>query len=217
MGSSSVRPKPLTSDSFAGTFAGIAPFRERRYQHMPLTDRAVINLKATGKVHKHADGGGLYVHVSPSGGKLWRLFYRFDGKEKLLSFGAYPAVSLKMARERRDAAKMLLAQGIDPGEHKKETLKREKEINENTFENIGREWHAKFCTNWEPKNAKKILGRMEKDIFPFIGNNPITEIEAPELLTVIRRIEARGAVEYAHRTMQYCGKVFRYAIATGRA
>ena len=184
---------------------------------MPLTDRAIANLKATGKIHKHFDGGGLYVHVSPSGGKLRRLAYRFGGKEKLLSFGSYPAITLKRAREKREEAKTLLAEGIDPGEHKKEATKIAEELTQNTFENIAREWHAKFSERWEPKNAKKILVRMEKDIFPFIGSMSITTIKPKELLTVIRRIEARGAVEYAHRTMQYCGKVFRYAIATDRA
>ena len=184
---------------------------------MPLTDTAIKNLKATGKVHKHADGGGLYVHVSPTGGKLWRMFYRFEGKAKVLSFGAYPEVTLKMARDLRDQAKALRARGIDPGEHKKAALRHEQELANNTFENIAREWHAKFSERWEPKNAKKILTRMEKDIFPFIGFMPITDIKPKELLATVRRIEARGAVEYAHRTMQYCGKVFRYAIATGRA
>ncbi len=184
---------------------------------MPLTDRAIANLKATGKIHKHFDGGGLYVHVSPSGGKLWRMAYRFGGKEKLLSFGSYPAITLKRAREKREEAKTLLAEGIDPGEHKKEVTKIAEELTQNTFENIAREWHAKFSERWEPKNARKILIRMEKDIFPFIGSMSITTIKPKELLTVIQRIEARGAVEYAHRTMQYCGKVFRYAIATDRA
>lgn len=184
---------------------------------MPLTDTALKNLKATGKIHKHADGGGLYIHVSPTGGKLWRLFYRFGGKAKLLSFGIYPTVTLKMARDLRDQAKALLARGIDPSEHKKAALRHEQELANNTFEAIAREWHAKFSERWEPKNAKKILTRMEKDIFPFIGFLPITDIKPKELLTTVRRIEARGAVEYAHRTMQYCGKVFRYAIATDRA
>ncbi len=184
---------------------------------MPLTDTAIKNLKGTGKVHKHFDGGGLYVHVSPTGSKLWRMFYRFDGKVKTLSFGAYPVVTLKMARDLRDQSKALLARGIDPSAHKKAVMQRERELTENTFENIAREWHAKFSERWEPKNSKKILTRMEKDIFPFIGFLPITEIKPKELLTTVRRIEARGAVEYAHRTMQYCGKVFRYAIATDRA
>ncbi len=184
---------------------------------MPLTDRAIINLKPASKQTKHFDGGGLHLVVYPTGGKAWRLSYRFQNKEKLLSLGMYPAVTLKRAREKREEAKALLAEGIDPGEHKREVAKVEAELTENTFENIAREWHAKFSERWEPKNARKILIRMEKDIFPFIGNRSITTIKPAELLTVVRRIELRGAVEYAHRTMQYCGKVFRYAIATGRA
>ncbi len=184
---------------------------------MPLTDRAIINLKPASKQTKHFDRGGLHLVVYPTGGKAWRLSYRFPNKEKLLSLGMYPAVTLKRAREKCEEAKALLAEGIDPGEHKKEVAKVEAELTENTFENIAREWHAKFSERWEPKNARKILIRMEKDIFPFIGNRSITSIKPQELLTVVRRIELRGAVECAHRIIQYCGKVFRYAIATGRA
>ena len=145
------------------------------------------------------------------------MFYRFNGKTKLLSFGAYPAVTLKMARDRRDEAKAMLAKGVDPGEYKKELKKLTVALTENTFEAIAREWHVKFKDRWVTKHAKVVLSRMEKDIFPFIGNIPITQLKAPELLAVVRRIESRGANEYAHRAIQYCGKVFRYAIATSRA
>ena len=146
---------------------------------MPLTDRAIVNLKTTGKMHKHFDGGGLYIHVSPTGGKLWRLFYRFNGKTKLLSFGAYPAVTLKMARDRRDEAKAMLAKGVDPGEYKKELKKLTVALTENTFEAIAREWHVKFKDRWVTKHAKVVLSRMEKDIFPFIGNNERNEDSFP--------------------------------------
>lgn len=139
--------------------------------------------------------------MSPTGSKLWRQFYRFDGKVKTLSYGAYPVVSLKMARDFREQAKVLLARGIDPSAHEKTAMQHEWELTENTFENIAREWHAKCSERWEPKNAKKILTRMEKDIFPFIGFLSITDVKPKEPLATVRRIEARGAVEYAHRTM----------------
>lgn len=184
---------------------------------MKLTDRAIVNLKTTGKIHKHFDGGGLYIHVSPTGGKLWRLFYRFDGKDKLLSFGAYPAVSLKMARERRDEAKALLARGIDPAEHKKQIKKAEVAITEHTFKAIAIEWHTKFRSHWTPKHSGNIMNRLEKLIFPHIGDKAITLLKPGDILSIIRPIEARGALETAHRVMQICGKVLRYAVATERA
>jgi integrase len=184
---------------------------------MALTDRSILNFKVTGKPHKHFDGGGLHIHVSPTGGKLWRLAYRFNGKAKLLSFGAYPAVTLKMARERRDEAKSLLARDIDPGEHKKDLKKLSVALSENTFEAVGREWHARTRDIWEEKRAKAVLSHLEKNIFPFIGKMPIAAVKAPDLLGVARRIEERGANYYAHAVMQTCGRVFRYAIATGKA
>lgn len=184
---------------------------------MSLTDRSIISLKTTGKPHKHFDGGGLHIHVSPTGGKLWRLAYRFNGKAKLLSLGAYPAVTLKMARDRRDEAKSLIARDIDPGEHKKDLKRLSAALTENTFEAIGREWHAKTRDIWEEKRAKAILSHLEKNVFPFIGKMPIATIKAPDLLGVAKRIEERGANYYAHAVMQTCGRVFRYAIATGKA
>ena len=184
---------------------------------MALTDRSILNLKTTGKQHKHFDGGGLHIHVSPTGGKLWRLSYRYNGKVKLLSFGAYPAVTLKMARDRRDEAKSLLARGIDPGEHKKELKKLSVALTENTFEAVGREWHAKNRDMWEEKRANAILSHLEKNVFPFIGKMPIAAIKAPDLLAAAKRIEERGANYYAHAVMQTCGRVFRYGIATGKA
>jgi integrase len=184
---------------------------------MPLSDRSILNLKTTGKPHKHFDGGGLHIHVSPAGGKLWRLAYRFNGKTKLLSFGTYPAVTLKMARDRRDEAKSLLARGIDPGEHKKELKNLSVALAENTFEAVGREWHSKNWGMWEEKRAKAVLSHLEKNIFPFIGKMPIAAVKAPDLLGVAKRIEDRGANYYVHAVMQTCGRVFRYAIATGKA
>ncbi len=184
---------------------------------MPLTDRAVLNLKANGKQHKHFDGGGLHLVVYPAGGKCWRLSYRYAGKENTLSFGSYPAVSLKMAREKREEAKALLAQGIDPGKRKQEEKEAAAEVILNTFENIAREWHGKFEERWTEKNAKVILARMQRDIFPHIGNIPIRELKSPQILDVANRIAERGALDYAHRALQYCGMIFRYAIATGKS
>ena len=184
---------------------------------MSLTDRQLMALKPKSKPYRVFDGGGLHIYVSTAGGKLWRMTYRHNKITRLLSFGAYPAVTLKMARDKRDEAKSLLAQGIDPGAHKKDMRKIAQAISENTFEAIAREWHAKYNDTWVPKHGRIILSRMEKDIFPLIGTSPITAIKAPEVLAIARRIEARGALEYAHRAIQYCGKVFRYAIATGRA
>ena len=155
---------------------------------MSLTDRTIQSLKATGKVQKHFDGGGLYVHVSPVGGKLWRLAYRFGGKSKLLSFGAYPAVSLKMARDNREEAKTFLAKGIDPGEHKKDMKKIAATLAANTFEALAREWHTKFRDKWNDKHAKAILSRIENDILPFIGRKPIKQIKAPDLLEIVHHI-----------------------------
>ncbi|MCL2459656.1 MAG: tyrosine-type recombinase/integrase [Desulfobulbus sp.] len=174
-------------------------------------------LKATGQVQKKADGGGLYIHVSPSGGRLWRMAYNFGGKQKTLSFGAYPAVSLKGARQKRDEAKEQLAKDIDPGAHKQAVKAAIRAESTNTFEIVAREWHSKFKDSWAPRHAGKILSRHEKDIFPHIGGQPIGSVTAAELLVALRRIEDRGAIETAHRALQNCGQVFRYAVATGRA
>ena len=184
---------------------------------MSLTDRAITNLKTTGKVQKHFDGGGLHIYVSPSGGKLWRMAYRFNGKAKTLSFGAYPAISLKRARDLRDEAKALLADGIDPSEYKKEMKKLAVEQTGNSFEMIAREWHLKFRETWTPSYAASVISRLERNVFPYLGKVPIATIKPADVLAVIRRIEARGALETAHRILQICGKVFRYAVATSRA
>lgn len=184
---------------------------------MPLTDTAIRTAKPEAKAKKLADERGLFLLVTPSGGKWWRFKYRFDGKEKLLSLGTYPDVSLKSARERRDDARRLLADGINPGEHRKATKTMRAERAANSFEVVAREWFAKYSATWVPSHADRILRRLERDIFPWLGGRPVAEINAPELLTVLRRIEDRGALETAHRALQNCGQAFRYAIATGRA
>lgn len=184
---------------------------------MPLTDTAIRNAKPTAKPVKMFDENGLFLIVTPSGGKWWRFKYRFGGKEKLLSFGTYPEVSLKESREKRDEARKLVAAGIDPGEHRKAHKAAKLDRASNSFEIVAREWFTKYSANWVASHADKIIRRLEKDVFPWLGGCPIAEITAPELLTVLRRIENRGALETAHRALQNCGQVFRYAVATGRA
>ena len=137
---------------------------------MKLTDTFLRGVKATGKVQKYSDGGGLYLYVSPTGGKLWRMGYRFNGQQKTLSFGAYPAVSLKDARAKREEAKEQLAKGIDPGEHKKAVKAATHAESENTYEIIAREWFAKYSTGWSEPNRVKVLARQVNYIFPFIGS-----------------------------------------------
>jgi integrase len=183
---------------------------------MPLTDTKIRNAKPKDKQYKLFDSGGLFLIVSPAGGKWWRFKYRYGGKEKLVSLGTYPEVSLAKARTKRDKAREQVADGIDPGQVRK-AAKAAKSSNENTFEVIAREWHTKFSPTWTPGHAIAILRRLELNIFPWMGDRPILEIKAPEVLMALRRIEARGALESAHRVRIICGQVFRYAVATGRA
>src|SRR5574341_871287 len=163
------------------------------------------------------DGGGLYLEISPTGGKLWRFKYRFDAKEKRLALGKYPEISLANARKRREAARELIANGVDPSEDRKGKRAERAARLENNFEAAGREWLEKNAPNWAPTHADKIIKRLENDVFPWVGKRPIADITAPELLKVLRRIEERGAIDTAHRAHQNCGQVLRYAVATGRA
>lgn len=184
---------------------------------MPLSDTAVRNAKPSEKPIRMFDGGGLYLEITPSGSKLWRMKYRFDGKEKRLAFGMYPDVGLKDARERRDGARKMLAGGIDPGEHRKAQKAARAESVANGFEVICREWLEKWRTTVEPAQHRKALARLEKDVFPWLGNRPIAEITAPEILTVLQRIDGRGARYTAHKVRSEISQAFRYAVATGRA
>ncbi len=183
---------------------------------MPLTDTAIRKLKPADKPVRVFDGGGMYLEVATAGGKWWRLKYRFAGKEKRLSLGTYPDTGLKDARDKRDAARKLLAAGVDPGEHRKAGKAAGAERAANSYEVIAREWHAKQSATWVELHASRIMLRMENDVFPWLGGRPIAEVTAPELLAMLNRIVDRGAVESAHRVLQNCGQVFRYAIATGR-
>ena len=182
---------------------------------MALSDTQIKNAKPREKSYKLSDGGGLHVLVTPNGSKLWRLKYRVGGIEKTLSIGKYPLISLKEARDKAFEAKQGLVSGIDPSQAKK--ARKASDSGADSFETIAREWFAKFSPTWTSSHGERIIRRLERDIFPWIGKRPIGEIKAPELLTVLRRIEERGAVETAHRASQNCGQVFRYAIATGRA
>ena len=184
---------------------------------MSLTDIKCRNAKPREKAYKLSDEKGLYLYIKPNGSKSWRLKYRFLGKEKSLSIGLYPDVSLSNARNVRDNARKQLADKIDPGLAKQVSKRSAKEAAENSFEMIAREWFTKYSTKWSPSHGERIFRRLEKDIFPWLGQRPISEITAPELLSALRRIENRGAIETAHRAQQNCGQVFRYAIATGRA
>ena len=184
---------------------------------MPLSDTTIRTAKPADKPHRLFDGGGLYLEVSPAGGKLWRLKYRHGGKEKRLALGAYPDTGLKDARDKREAARKLLAAGVDPGEQRKAAKAAGEQRSANSFEVIAREWHAKQSTTWVELHASRIMLRMENDIFPWLGSRPIADITAKEFLATVNRIVDRGAVESAHRVLQNCGQVVRYAIATGRA
>lgn len=183
----------------------------------PITDVVIRNAKPGEKSWRLFIGGGLYLEITPAGGKRWRQKYRFGGKEKLLAHGTYPEITLAVACERREAARKLLAHGIDPGEQKKVEKAASEERAANSFEVVAREWHVKFSKNWAASHSSKIMGRLENDLFPWIGSRPVADIKAPELLRCLRRIENRGALETAHRVLQNSGQVFRFAIATGRA
>ncbi len=182
----------------------------------PLSEVKIRTAKTQNIDFKLFDGGGLFLLVTKSGGKLWHFKYRFDNKEKKLTFGSYPEISLLDARRKRDDARRLLANSIDPGAVRKAQKQANVEENE-TFEVITREWHEKFKSKWTEGHAQKLLRRLEIDVFPWIGTRPIKDIRAPELLTVLRRVESRGVLEGAHRIRGICNMIFRYAISTGRA
>jgi integrase len=184
---------------------------------MPLTDAAARNAKPAAKTVRMFDRDGLYLEVSPRGGKWWRLKYRYAGKEKRVSLGVYPEVNLKKARARTIDARQLLDAGVDPSENRRAAKAAQVEGAANSFEVVTREWIDQQMKSWVKGHGERILTRFERDIFPWIGARPIADLTAPELLTTVRRIEKRGALETAHRALGNCGQVFRYAIATGRA
>ncbi|MBI3441605.1 MAG: tyrosine-type recombinase/integrase, partial [Proteobacteria bacterium] len=182
---------------------------------MMLTNTACQSAKPKKRPYKLSDSGGLYLLVNSNSNKLWRLKYRYLGIEKMLSFGLYPIISLAEAREKRDAAKKLLSQGIDPSTAKKAEKQQAIRNASNTFKAIALEWHANQIGKWSPNHALTVMRRFDVDIFPHIGSRPIADIDAPELLELLRIIEKRGALDVAMRVKQICGQVFRYGIATG--
>lgn len=184
---------------------------------MPLTDTAVKSAKPIGKTFKMFDGGGLYLEVSPKGGKWWRFKYSYAGKAKLLSLGVYPDVKLKVARGRRDEMRRLLADGVDPSVHRKANKALALERSINSFEAVGREWQSKRDQTLAPAHSARILRRLERDIFPWLGGRPVAEVTSREILICLRRIEERGALATAHRALQNCSQIMRYAVATARA
>jgi integrase len=184
---------------------------------MPLTDTLARNAKPAAKTVRMFDRDGLYLEVSPRGGKWWRLKYRFAGREKRVSLGVYPEVNLKKARARTIEARQLLEAGVDPSENRRAAKAAQIEGAANSFEVVTREWIDRQMKSWVKGHGERILTRFERDLFPWIGARPIADLTAPELLTTVRRIEKRGALETAHRALGNCGQVFRYAIATGRA
>ncbi len=184
---------------------------------MPITDAAIRKAKPRSKPYKMFDSGGLFLLVTPNGGKWWRFKYRFANKEKLLSLGTYPDVSLKDARDRRDIERKKLASLIDPAINRKAVKAAWLGNQANTFEIVAREWLGQKAKIWAASNTTKTTRRLEIDAFPWLGSRPIADITAPELLAVLRKTEARGALGTAHRVLQTAGQIFRYAIATGRA
>jgi len=178
---------------------------------VPLSDTQVGRAKKCDKEYKLFDGGGLYLLVTKSGGKLWRLKYRHQGTERLLAMGAYPAVSLVDARQRRDDAKKLLAKGIDPGEDRKEKAADLAKA-ETSFQMVAEEWYGKQEPGWSPGHAVTVKSRLERDVFPAIGNSPIAEIGSTEILALLHRVEARGALDVAYRIKVIIGQICRYAV-----
>jgi integrase len=184
---------------------------------MPLNALTVQSAKPKDKSYKLSDGRGLYIEISPSGGKWWRYKYRFDGKEKRISLGTYPDISLAKARDNHIAARRLLAEGIDPSEDRKSKKAIMKINAENSFEQVARAWWESHMQNKAASHKDKVIRRFELYLFPWIGNKPISDITSPQVLEVIRRIEKLNIAETAHRTLQTAGQVFRYAVQNGYA
>lgn len=184
---------------------------------MKLTDTKIRQAKPKEKDYKLSDGRGLFLLIKKAGSKYWRLKYRYAGKEKLLAIGVYPEVTLKKARKATDDARELLDQGIDPSQHKQSNQAKQIEAHQNNFEAVAREWHQQQQVKWSDGYAAKVLRAMERDLFPFVGSLPFDEIKPPVLLRAFRKVQARGAVDTAHRIKQVAGQVFRFAVATGRA
>jgi integrase len=183
---------------------------------MPLTDTALRNAKPGLKPQKLFDGGGLFLLLNPNGSRWWRIKYRFGGKEKLLSLGVYPDISLKDARQRRDECRKTLSNGLNPSDTRKTAHAVEVKSTADSLETVAREWYAKQLPSWTPGHGKTVLRRLELYVFPVLGTHSITDISATNLLGMLRLLEAREVHETAHRVLNLCQQVCRYAIATGR-
>jgi len=183
---------------------------------MKLTDTAIRSAKPRDKQYSLADGRGLSLLVTSTGGKWWRFRYRINGKAKMLSLGTYPDISLKTARERTEEARKLVADDIDPSKHRKAQRNAQAEIEGNSFESVAREWHSKYSHTWVESHGIRIIRRLERDIFPWLGKTAINEITSADLLKTLERIQERGALETAHRALQNCAQIFRYAGRTGK-
>jgi integrase len=179
---------------------------------MALTDAWLRSAKPTGEIYKKADGGGLYIQITKDGNKLWRLAYRIGGNQKTLSLGGYPLIGLAAAREARDKAKRALLDGQDPAK----TLRAEKAEVATSFEAIAREWHAWKAKQLTPRYAQQIMDRLEADAFPEIGTLQISRIDGPTILTMLRKIEDRGAITMAARVKEHCSQIFRFALVAGK-
>ena len=184
---------------------------------MPLTDVKIRTTKPSEKAITLADDRGLSLQIQPNGSKWWRFRSRYAGKAKMLSLGVYPDVSLLQARERRDEARKLVADGVDPSENRKAAKAAKTERTGNSVEVVAREWLTRNSSTWASSHADKVAARLENDVFPWIGGKPIAELTPMEVLSCLRRIEQRGAIDTAHRALQNIGQVLRYAVATGRA
>ena len=183
---------------------------------MSLTDTAARNAKPTEKQYKLTDSDGLYLLVKPNGTKLWRFKYYYLGKEKLLAVGAYPETTLAEAREKRIAARKLLANNADPSVHRQQERRLAEFTADNTFKAVATEWFETHKPKWSADHAARLWRRIEANILNKIGDRPIAEIEALELLDTIRKVEKRGATELSHRLLHICGAIFRYAVLTKR-
>lgn len=188
---------------------------------MALTELEIKKAKPQEKPYKLTDGDGMYLFIHTNGGKYWRMDYRFGGKRKTLAIGVYPETSLSQARVRRFDARKLLANDADPGVIKNLQKSARKasgdDVVSDSFEMIAREWFDRYKLNWRENHSSKVIARLNNDVFPWVGGKSIAKITPIELLAAMRRIEARGALETAHRALACCGQVFRYAVATGRA
>lgn len=184
---------------------------------MPLTDTAIRKAKAKEKPYKLSDSGGLYLYVTPAGGRSWRWKYYVEGREKLMTLGNYPDVSLAEARERRDQARKVKSNGQDPMAERKLAQQLRRVAAANSFEAVAKAWLEQWRPNKSPRHVEYVQRRLEADVFPEIGARPVSEIQAPELVAMVKKISDRGAVDIAKRAYQTCSQVFRYAVAHGLA